>query len=268
MSDVLRSEDNKPEIARLSTHGDEGYVHVSSLIGFCARQYAIAGRSEEQHVNKVTGGHRVMWEIGRAVEKHVRNQFIKAMDRRYLFGQWTCQCNRLQRVGYYADDGVACSTCGTSAETYREQPMKDDAAKIIGSCDMPVLVGQRILPVEIKSTDKTQEELLAMTGPMPDHIFQVSGYHRLYTLNNIPVHPFANILYVQKRFKFGNPYREFQVRMNDRQVVADLDRAWEGANDLVAAQSGNRLPPRICTAPTLSRAKKCAVMGHCFNARG
>ena len=82
---ICNDRDRIPDIRRIGSR--DGYTHVTSLIGLCPRQHRIAVEHEIQVTESVTGGHQVMWAIGRAVETHVRKQIIDA-GRASVFG--TC----------------------------------------------------------------------------------------------------------------------------------------------------------------------------------
>ncbi len=82
---ILDAQDGVAEVRRVGTgDGQYGhYTHVSSLIGACSRMHALAAMDDRTIRETVTGGHRVMWAIGRHVEKHIRQQYLLSTNRRW-----------------------------------------------------------------------------------------------------------------------------------------------------------------------------------------
>lgn len=257
---VLETQDNQPNRLRV---GLPNYVHASSLVDFCPRQTAIARLEERPLFESVTGGHRVMWEVGRGVEKHIRSQYIRAVNRRGVLGRWRCPCEALTRSGYYSDEAV-CDTCQKPAKTYNELTLFDEDNKISGNPDILIDHDGAVVPVEIKSmVAKSWEEL---TEPKPDHVLQVSMYGHLLRANNRPTLDTGVIIYCTKDFKFGSPYKEYHVDFTAAAVRMAVARAVADAQAVVSAAAQGILPPRIlCPTPTCGKAKRCPVVAGCFN---
>jgi hypothetical protein len=257
---ALDDRDRTPEAARV---GRAGYLHVSSLIGLCARMQVLGVRHNIDIRNQVTGGHRVMWKIGRAVEKHVRGQFIQAIEHRGVYGRWLCVCKRTERTGHY-DDRLTCPTCKGKLENYGEIALFDHENGIVGNPDLLFRHGQPFVITEIKSM--TGEMFKDLASPLGDHIFQASLYHHLATVNNHPVHDEVVIFYTNKQFKFGSPYKEYHVDVTTptlRQQVADAVGMACGIKEALA---NGVLPPReACSNQDCTRAKNCAAAVICWS---
>lgn len=251
--------DKRPEKSRI---GKPGYTHVSSLIGGCVRQYTLATRFNTEIRESVTGGHRVMWKIGRAVEAHVRDSFIEGQGNRGVYGRWKCRCGRVNHLGLYPSRGC---NCQNEPLKYFEPELTDEENKIIGSPDMTLIFGNYFfVPVEVKSMNK--DDFDALETPLPDHIAQAASYRRLYALSGKRVHDQVIIIYTKKDFKWGSPYKEFKVDCTAEvveNIVSDMVR--KAATIARSAQGGN-LPERsICQSASNPKAKACPVAHLCFN---
>ncbi|QIG76124.1 hypothetical protein EVC24_103 [Rhizobium phage RHph_I4] len=256
---VLR-QDTAPSASRLN---HPGYVHVSSLVGICARQYALAQRYQVEAVESVTGGHRIMWKIGRAVEKHVRMQFIDGQGRQGIYGVWKCRCERIDHLGMFP--ARTCNYCEEQATRYFEPVLHDEENKIVGSPDLTFLVGRfYFVPVELKTMNKADWDKLE--APLPDHIAQASMYRYLYSLKGYLVHNNVKFVYVTKDFKWGDPYKEFQVDCTQEAVVNTVAAMVDAARRIKSARDTRVLPNRsVCQTASNSRAKGCPVAHLCFS---
>ncbi len=76
--------DNKPQVVRTPLN-KESYIHSSSLPEFCARRSAILVEENRQPKEYVTGGMKIVWAMGRAVETYVRNAIIAVVGRKKCF---------------------------------------------------------------------------------------------------------------------------------------------------------------------------------------
>lgn len=258
--DILDQEDNRPQRSRI---GGNGYVHASSLIGLCARQYALATRYEVEITEDVHGGHRVVWAMGRAAERHVRDQFIKARQRQGIYGKWECRCGQTEHIGTVPN--FKCGTCDKPLHTYKEAPIFDHDRRIVGNCDLPFFLDRHMVITEIKSMNKKDFE--ALERPKPDHVHQAKLYHYLYSHNGFRMHEKALVHYVCKDFKWGSPYKTYAIDMHQQGPETMLADALAIAEQLRDARNG-RLPERtVCSTPESRAAKKCPVAHLCFNVR-
>lgn len=243
----------------------QGYTHVSSLIGACSRHHVILAMEGIKPTSKVTGGHRVMWKTGKAVEAHVRDSFIESRDRQGIIGQWHCPCEETVTRGLWVD--TQCVRCLKPANIYKEIVLEDHAHGITGAPDLPFIVANGLLTVgEIKSMN--QEDFDKLTGPLADHVFQASCYRKMFRDRGIRVTDQVSIIYCTKRFKFGSPYKEYHVDVTKgswAQMTAD---AWAQAELIKDSIAAGRLPPRtLCSSATTTRAKNCDCGTSCFGRR-
>lgn len=260
LTNVINLMDRRPEKSRI---GKPGYTHVSSLFGGCVRQYVAASRFNVEILNSVTGGHRVLWRIGRAVETHVRDSFIEGKERQGIYGEWRCTCKRLARVGLY-QSGSPCRVCGDEAKHYFEPVLYDETNKIVGSPDLTTLIGSAwFTPTEVKSMNKEQFDKLE--APLPDHINQAAMYRHLYRQQGYAVHDKVIIMYTKKDFQWGSPYKEYHVDCTAPLVQGMVDASIEQAALIKRSMETQTLPGRtLCTGPRSPRAKQCPVAHLCF----
>lgn len=250
--------DKKPETSRI---GKPGYTHVSSLIGGCVRQYVLATRFNVKILESVTGGHRVMWKIGRAVETHVRDSFLEGTGRQGVYGRWKCQCGKVDHLGLYPSRGC---NCQNEPLKYVEPVLLDEEAKIIGSPDMTLILGNFFfVPVEVKSMNK--DDFDDLTAPLPDHIAQAASYRRLYQLQGRRVHDKVIIIYTKKEFKWGSPYKEFHVDCTTDLVQGIVNTMVDKATSIATSVAASVTPERhICQSAANPIAKRCPVAHLCF----
>lgn len=254
--------DRTPENVRVST---SGYVHVSALNGFCGRRMLLMRQDGRQSVRSVTGGHRVMWRIGRAVESHIREQYLKAHNNRNVLGRWTCLCGRAEHVGFF-NGLTSCNHCNSPLNVYGEYTLYDHDNKIVGNPDLLVTYESTFVISEIKSMNKAQWDTLI--EPLPDHIFQAGMYYDLLRNhpNNYRVHSHGVFVYCTKDYKYGSPYKEFHVDFTKPTFQAIRDRARAQLSDALRAEASGSLPPRtVCHSPNCAFAKACSVATACFN---
>ena len=260
MKGIVDGQDRIPERMRTA---DQGFLHVSSMIDFCARRLALLRAEDRPMVQSVTGGHRVMWRIGRAVETHIREQFIAGRHRQGIIGNWGCLCGATTRRGTYPGD-LTCRACATKLDTYGEFTLRDDEARIMGNPDILFQNGPEVVVTEIKSMNADQFNDLKQ--PLGDHVFQAGWYHDLLSSHGFRPHRHAIIFYCNKVFKFGSPYKEFHIDMMDPSLVAQRQRV---RSQVVAAWQeidAQRLPAReACGSPVAFLAKRCPVVASCFN---
>lgn len=268
---ILDKEDNKTE--KLRGH-DNGYMHVSSMLhsSFCERMMCLASDTDMPvYHDSVKGGDRVMWKLGRAAEQHVRDQYITAVDKKGILGQWHCKCGHQKNTGRYNDKIKACGFCKTKNRFYRELVLFDHDAGIVGSPDFPIIIGGKLYVVEIKSIRK--EDFNDLKSPKVEHILQAGAYRRMFIKDgNEEVADDVIILYVTKDYVYGSPYKEFHVNLSDANSDAQnannvLDLIWEKASNIRQyRQNKGNLPQRqICNSLDSPHAKKCPYAGECFS---
>lgn len=262
LSRVIGAQDSQPERARHNA----GYMHLSALLKeVCPRQVRFSDLSPERHVYQdTTGGHRVMWKLGRAVEGHVRDSYIKGVKGKGVYGAWSCVCGSSRQEGVFSEDWPECRRCHTKPQKYEELTVFDHDAGISGNPDFPIYIGRALHVVECKSMNG--EEFDALVQPIPDHVFQAAGYRRLFSINGFTVSNTVVIHYTTKKFKFGSPYKEFHVDVNTPEINRVLDGVWQRALEIKGHRLNNTIPPRtMCQSTNATKARKCPHCVDCFS---
>ena len=233
LTGMLHVEDHRPELSRLSE--DTDYAHVSSLLDLCPRQYAIARANNLQLSSSPTSAQRVVWEIGKFLEKYV-----------------------VKNIRNYH---------GTSF-THSSVEIKNEEYKIIGEADLLLHVDEKVVVVtEIKTMNARDFEKL--TTPLADHILQAALYRWL--VSNYPVgyakpHDHVILLYVAKDFIRGSPYKEFHVDTTAQTIQRGVEIALELAAELKDARENNIIPRRhVCDRIDCTRSKNCPVATICWS---
>lgn len=259
---VVNAQDSAPEPER----HNEGYVHLSSLLrGICPRAVRLTDENPDKPIYQVaTGGHRVMWRMGRAAEAHIRESYIKGVKAEGVYGVWKCKCGANSKNGYYDNSWVACGRCRTLPDNYHEYALFDHDAGVVGNPDMLIRIGDMLYIVEIKSMNG--DDFDALQAPMPDHIAQGAGYRKLLQESGMPVSPVIIVLYCTKKFKYGSPYKEFHVNVDKPETQELMRRYWDLALSVRQARLNKGLPPRQAACKTVDSpaSKACAHCAECW----
>lgn len=260
IKNILDKEDRVPERSRAGSYNQ--HVHVSSLAyNFCPRHYAIAIKENLALYESVTGGHKVMWKIGRAVEEHVRDTFIESYGARNVWAKWHCRDHKdTFREGFYKPE--TCH-CGKLLDTYAEADIQDDENGVVGHADLIFRYKNTLFAKEIKSMNKAQWDEL--TEPLDTHIMQAGMYPKLLGKRLKNISPIVTFIYVTKDFKFGSPYKEFHVDMSEAKYVKMHDDMLAEAKQVKDFVQKGKSPERICASLASPLAKKCPVNFRCFN---
>ena len=266
---AVMSMDSAPEHFR---SGSE-YIHVSGLIDYCARRESLAfsarNAGASPRLRNVMAGERIIWAIGRAVESHVRAQFVEGTRGEGVIGEWSCKCGQLTRRGEMPRS--TCGTCGGRANHYGEYTLRDDTRKVVGNPDLlytrPDTGAVRV--IEIKSMNVNQYKEL--TAPVAHHVIQAACYHRLLRENGFDPDSVVSIFYACKDFH-PKPYKEFHVTIDEHLAtrIDDLfDLAAKRAEWIETHKAGacNVLPEKLeaCSSPSATRAKNCPECLGCFS---
>lgn len=264
VSSYIDMQDQYTEKSRI---GRGGYVHVSSLIGVCAREYVLAGQDEHSRpVKQITGGHRLLFSFGRTAEQHVRKQLTKSCGN-VLFGQWKCKCGKMKHIG--VKPKKTCPTCLGPVNIYGEHTLFDHEHRIVGNPDLAFLLNRHIVPIEIKSVNLSKEEWKEHS-PDPDHVHQALMYRHLFHNECYTVHDDVIMLYVNRHFMWGSPYREYHVNGLKENHVRMVDDTLTLALEIKRGMEDKSFPPERmpqCSSPKSPRAKKCHMAARCFALR-
>lgn len=256
---LIDKNDQVPEQSRIATYS--GYVHVSSLSGnFCAREYAIAQHEELSLYESLTGGHKVTFKIGRAVEEHIRSAIIAEHGKKNIFAKWSCECGADSRLGLYRE---AKCKCGKPLDIFDEPAITDEENGVTGRPDLVLYKDKTLHIVEIKSMKKDQWDTLE--APLDSHIKQNIFYPYLLDMYNYPVSPVVTFIYCTKDFKYGSPYKEFTIDTSETKYIKLREELLAEAKQVRNFIANKVSPPRICASEHSPLAKKCKVAFRCFN---
>lgn len=264
---LVYAEDDKIDDSRSSPDDPyRDYVHVSSLLKFCARRHVLAIKDEVNLVRQPKGQDRVLWAMGKAAEHHIRTQIINHYNYEGIVGRWSCPCRQLSYAGFH-DKLRVCSRCKSFATVYNEFTLTDEEYKIVGNPDLNFFPDKLLTVLEAKSMKKDQFNELE--SPLPDHIFQVGAYHRMWVRRGtVEVRDESVIIYVVKEWGYrGSPYKEFHINTTKEPWNGILDIAWANAAQAKKALLTKQLPPRIAACPNCNTttAKNCPCVVNCFS---
>lgn len=270
ISDLITKYDNTTQPKRVT----DDYIHVSSLRDMCPRQYAIMAKSGDPHYDRINTNDKLVWAIGRAVEKYIRNTYIESVDYIGVYGQWVCSCNKSTHIGFHDKDAV-CDVCGKHLNKYMELPLFDNDNRIVGNPDIVLCVNGKYLPVEIKSVKGGSSKNKSLKffddlveAPTGDHIFQAQMYRYLLQKNGFPVADEVVVIYGCKDYSFrSSPLKQFNVDVSTPSYESIVANAVLSANRIFSyLLGGSALPERLglCTSVSDKVPSKCPVVGRCF----
>ena len=279
----VRKMDFKPEKYR----ANDEYTNVTDLIYLCPRQYCMMLEGGIENYDRyTTSSDRITWAIGRAVEDHIRTQFIKATNYKNVYGVWDFG-------GLYEHTGCLTEEVWQHVAeivgyrdvpdpTYKELRLIDTELEISGSPDMLVrLPNKKLMITEIKSIKKVSNGKYVgfedLEEPLPDHVRQPSTYHRLATNkdNKLPVSNLASLVYVCKDWQrdgknakgeIVRAYKEFIVDVTNPLNQVLVDNLYEKAEVIATYRKTGKLPQNIyCASQKSKMAKDCNVTEACFS---
>lgn len=243
---------------------NRGYMHVTGLLDVCPREHTLSYQQGLPIGTTVVGAMKIVWAIGRAVEKHIRNNVIMNRGWKGIYGLWWCRCHLTSHLGTHPADKV-CRRCGGGINTYNEPLLEDHDNGIIGCPDLTLVELGWFIVVETKSMNKTDFDKL--DAPLADHVMQALMYRHLYAEAGFPVTDYVIIVYARKDFIFGGSraiYKEYHVRVDNWQ--GHLSRMVETGRSILDANKQGRILPRVlCSTATCSRAKGCSRVTSCFS---
>ncbi len=270
LSALVTTQDRIPETSREGTER----VHISALLGdWCARRHAIHYRHPEsmQQQESPSPADRLLWAIGKAVEKHIRTQLIISKGPEKCLGHWHCPCPvKTTRVGFGMTKPPVCPGCCSPLNIYAELHLLPDAWPVTGSSDFIYSYGRKVLEVvEIKS--KKLKDFEELTEPEANHVLQASGYRALLVKACPPgftVSPRVRVMYGAKDYPRPGAlvYKDF-VRPFREDVPPSLDRVEADLGAILRGDTKARLPARLtaCSSSGVPRARKCSACALCFS---
>ncbi len=271
LKSMLDAKDRRPQKSRA---GADDYTHVSTLTqGVCPRLVVISRLHDKATYEAVTGGHRLMWKYGRVAEGHIRDQLTdgEAFGFR-VYGRWSCACEATIHVGQRPKQDKKCPKCETPTSIYHEQSFRNEQYKVVGNPDLGLFMGRYYIPVEIKSmtnaaTKKGKGQWEALEAPLAEHVNQPVLYRELARLAGFSVHDKILMVYAAKEFRFGSPYKVFDVDVTTPPYQRMLAMSLEVASTIRDGIQSGKPPPRlaVCTSPTSAMSKSCDVCSTCWN---
>jgi hypothetical protein len=267
LKQILDASDREPQKSRAGTYKE--HVHVSSLANnFCARQYAIALHEKLPLYESLTGGHKVTFRIGRAVEAHVRETLLDKYGVQNVYAKWECSC---RKYFYEGLGGNQTCRCGKKLDIFAEPDIQDDHNGVKGHPDLVFKYKDQYHIVEIKSIKAESNEQTGnigwndLTAPLDSHISQAGFYPYLLSKKLDNVSPVVVYIYVTKDFKFGSPYKEYHVDSSQQQYNVERTSLLAEAKEVKDFIENKITPKRICATLNSPLAKKCPVAFRCFH---
>lgn len=273
--------DRAPETNRIGTQAESQLIHVSSLPDVCPRAVALtawSGGNVTTTLRPTYSNDRMIWAMGRAAEREIRDRVIPALGLGTVIGVWECPCGADSDTYGKGEEEYRPCQCGRkTVSSYKELPMTDVEAGIIGNADLPYRAGDEVVITEIKSIkgddflrlpDNYEDLPSSMKDMAASHTFQSMSYRRLYQRNGHVVAPYTRILYASKNTVRRAPYREYVVPVT-REIERRLDEEWDKARVIKAFFDTGAIPPKLgcCNCLQATRAKNCPMVTLCFSRR-
>lgn len=268
--------------------GGEEYVHVSSFVHNpkCARLLCLSRlmrMSGDTFSERLMGSKRLLWEYGRAAERHARHALLQDPKiKAAAYGLWKCKCGKAEVRGRLPATPVRCEDCRTLADHYHEATFLDPGTSTSANPDFIHWQKDAYTVTEFKSIKGGKTEggtpgFDSMTAPQPTHIEQGCHYvHKLRTAG-LPVHRKPVVVYVNKSFSFKEWYKaltptSLQLEQAEEEVNRALSTtsAYRDYLDRLAAVDEAEWgtvtpPPRLnsCAADMESMRDKCPCWVEC-----
>lgn len=274
---VVSAFDRKPEKVRIGGK----WIHVSYLVGGnCLRALQIGSHLNVSALKKPAPADRLLWAIGKAVEKHIRDTVIAAVGKDKVFGRWSCDCKSLQFDGL--GNSSVCDECRCPADNYSEYLVQDPSMLLSGSPDLLIMVDGTpedpvLMVVEIKSIKVVPKggartsapDFHNISAPSRTHSLQALLYHGLLSRVGIRTVPNVVVYYAAKDYVVCNPYKPFNVDASEQHNSFSVDALFGMATDYAEMEGTGKLLPRLtqCASPDSACVKSCPVGAHCFSIR-
>jgi hypothetical protein len=264
-------------------------VHASDLDPvrqWCPREPALLTHTGKSRPSEfVATAQRMTWGMGYKGADLLMDLIPAEMK----WGNWKCRsCGHDHNLCYTPK---ACAGCGGSSKALRyvEVFLRDPDTELVGSVDLFVdILGNGIkTPVEIKT--EGNDGFKKRTKPEFDHEWRTMLY--LWLIERTPQlkglglnHQEGRVIYFTKEGwadapkikewkladRAASAIKEYFVNRNDdmtlnaREQVAAY-REWRKIHDAgLVGSLVNPLPARVCSSPSETRAKNCAVCKECF----
>lgn len=253
--------------------GKDGAIHVSALVSTgCARKLALeisAAREGTAKPASVSSDMRVVWTMGRAAEKHVRQAWIEELQER-AFGSWQCRCGKTTSQNtFFSPDAVA-ECCGGKLDQYIEIDLQHAGIGLTGHPDFVCQAEDGLRVVEIKSINASGFD--SLKEPKPQHVAQLLHYIDMMPgVTREKISPIGHVFYVRKEFSFkGVPYKSFDIDSSAPVHKMALESGIDRADSVRTYLDGGKLPSRLgqCKTPNTPTAKKCGACELCFSYEG
>jgi len=231
LKSMIEIRDRIPEPSRLSE--DSEYIHVSSLLDLCPRQYWIARKHKVKLSSSPYSSDRIVWEIGKSLERYIVKQL------KDYHGEELIKSNRV---------------------------LFNERYKITGAPDVEIAVGSKVIVIaEIKTINKRDFDKLKK--PVTEHVLQAALYKWIYdNSGSDKSHDTVILLYVAKDYSRNSPYKEFHVDVNKPVIQSGVEQALELAWELKEAREIDSIPDRwICDRQDCTRSKQCPVSYLCWS---
>lgn len=273
---LLSAHDRRKEKLRV---GGGDWIHVSSLVnGDCLRANALARMEGFKGEDKPRHADRLLWAIGKAVEKHIRTSMIDLFGPDNCVGLWSCACGKESHKGFGRFDPDRCANCGTlKSSHYDEFHVVDEDHLLSGSIDFVVKPEDdpRLTVVEIKSIKvvpkggvrNSTPEFHTIESPQRGHALQALLYRKLLELNHHIVSNEVLVAYGAKDYVMESPYKIFEVDATAEENVMAVDNLMAMAKEYADKFREGKLMPRLpaCSSCNTSRAKACPMAAACFS---
>lgn len=275
-TEILNALYKSDRVEQKARHGTT-YIHASYFIGQpkCSRMFFLLRKMQDMGVyfpDRVLGNMRMIWTLGRGVERHIRDSLLADEGiREAAYGVWVCKCGTTRVEGHAPANPRPCPRCRRKPTTYNELTLFDKKRKIAGNPDFALRQNGKYTVVEVKSikmeTTTAGVGFKELTAPAPDHAVQGTHYRELFRERGLPVHSKPLIIYAAKDFVVkGGWYKPFLPSDElQRQANADVKAHRAVAKDYAEHIEVDTLPPMIaeCAANIQAKCKTCPAWAEC-----
>lgn len=263
-------------------------IHVSDAIettgprAFCAREQVLAYHSPRVRTRgKLTPARELLFATGHfqhdyVIERLMRNS--KYAD--YIYAQWTCRdytwhdrdAHDMITTIWGKAKRIKCK-CGQPLRVHNELDLELPSLLLVGHPDLVFLMPNDVYYVhENKTMERKDVSFDDLVNPLASHRLQISFYYKM--LKHRAIKEGRNVSrklvvnYIDRsnsKLFGGNPYKPLAIKPEADEYMRKYK------NRLLHVVEGiktKKLPPRICSEITCTRARNCDLATECFARRG
>jgi hypothetical protein len=195
----------------------------------------------------------------------------------FVYANWTCRdyhknpAKHVKFEGIYNDAAKIRCKCGQKLTEHNEIDLYIPKLHLVGHPDMLILYNGWFYIFEFKTVDRSDISFDDLVVPFAQHVLQTSFYYKMLSVKakkmGVKVRSRLSIDYIDRsnsKLFSGRPYKTLTAKVLEDQ---HLDKFLNRLKHFVVGKNTGKLPARICSSATETRAKQCEFATECFARR-